>query len=536
MRKVCTILIVFVSCATAQVVEGNIVNTASNVGIAGVTVHLEPVSESDDEAYNAVTDAVGRFGFARVQPGAYEFSYYSASYIRTEASPFPQIHVTAGADPLVLEGRMAALPTVSGRVVDGDGSGVANALVSINGPVRGVATTDVSGNFEQHLPQTGRYSLSVTPPINLKPPQPEPGSDQPRVWTPVYYPGVTSAEAASKIMVYPGDQILGIELKLLAVPAHVVRGMLLNPDGTPAPGVTVALNIDEPPRDKDQQKLPTYQAKTNSEGAFEFQPVADGDWRIAAELEPGGVRLRAVQWIEMAGHEIENVKLRLEAPFSVQGRVVMETREGAVTPGPPSVSLIPHAGRIRRESGAASWLLQPEAMARAGFRRLVFDQDGALSADSDSDGNFTFTNVYADSYRIAPLSAPSGYYLDSVRVGEKDVAAAEMQFLAGALPITVIYKTGGGVVHGTVEKCASGAVLLVPVDDDMRWFAFLHSVRCDAKDHYEIREVRPGDYYILAFAGRDSTPTLDPGLLQRAQRTTVKPAEPVTADLSAIPE
>jgi len=274
---------------------------------------------------------------------------------------------------------MTAMSTISGRVVNGNGNGVADALVGIVGPsVKMVATADASGKFEQHM-RPGRYSLSVTPPAGIKPPEPEPGSDQVRGWTPVYYPGVTLREAASKIVLHPGDQLAGIELKLLPAPAHVVRGILLNPDGTPAPEVTVALNIDEAgsrgnTRGPDEQERTTYEAGTNSEGAFEFPPVADGDWRIAAELERGGVKLRAHQWIEMAGHNIENVK-HLAAPFSVQGRVVMEaqgdvTKDGAIAPEPPR--LIPHAGRIGRESGAASWMLQPDTMARPRFRTILF--------------------------------------------------------------------------------------------------------------------------------------------------------------------
>jgi hypothetical protein len=536
MKKPLAILVLLVNCAAAQVVSGNIINSASNIGIARVTVHLESTSESND-AYDALTDALGHFAFARVKPGTYQFSYYASAFARTEGSTFPQIHVTAGGGPLTLEGRMTALPTIAGRVVDANRNGVAGALVSINGPsAKMVATTDASGKFEQHLPQSGPHSVSVTPPPDMKQPEPEPGSGQPRVWTPVYYPGVTIPEAASKITVRPGDQILGIELKLLAVSAHVVRGVLLNPDGTPAADVIVALNIDEPARDRDVEEHPIYESKTNSEGGFEFPPVADGDWRISAGVEQGGVKLRAQQWVEMAGHNMDNVRVRLAAPFDMQGRVLIVARDGAVVPKPPSVSLIAHAGRIRRESGAASWMLQPETMARAGFQRLLFDKDGALTADADQDGSLIFRSVYPDSYRIAPMSAPAGYYLDSVRVGETDVAAKEVSLSNGALPITVVYKAGGGVVHGSVEKCASGAVLLIPADAEMRWFGFIHSVRCDAKDHYEITAVRPGDYYAVAFAGRDSAPSLAEGILRQARRITVKLGEAVTADVSPIAE
>jgi hypothetical protein len=549
MRNGVAILILFTSCAAAQMVEGNIVNSVTSTGIPRVAVHLEVASGSDseDEPYDTVTDALGHFVLAQVKAGTYVFSYYSPSFIANEAPRFPQIHVTTGGDPLKLEGRMTALPTISGRVVDGNGNGLASAVVGISGPSAKIfATTDAAGKFEQHVSPPGSYRLAVTPPAGIKPPAPEPGSDQARVWTPVYYPGVTLWEAASRIVVHPGDQIAGIEMKLLPVPAHVVRGMLLNPDGTPAPDVTVTINIDEA-RLSGEQKRPAHEARTSSEGAFEFPPIADGDWRIAAELERGGVTLRALQWIEMAGHNIENVNLRLAAPFSVLGRVAIEARgdvaqgdvaqggvkkDGAIAPEPPR--LIPHDGRIRRESGAASWMLQPETLARPRFRTLLFDQDDAIAADANRDGNFAFKSVYADTYRIAPPAAPAGYYLDSVRVGETDVAAAEVQLSPGTLPIRVEYKAGGGVVRGTVEKCASGAVLLIPTDANMQWFGFLHSVRCDANDRYEIGAVRPGEYYALAFGGSDSAPSLDAGVLRQARRITVKAAEVVTADLSAI--
>ena len=299
MTKPLAIFILFASCAAAQMVQGNIINSGTSAGIPRVAVHLEPVSGSDDEPYDTVTDELGHFAFARIKPGTYQFSWFSPSYLATEAPAFPQIHVTAGGDPLKLEGRMNALATLSGRVVDGNGNRVTNALVGIAGrSAKIMATTDAEGKFEQHVPQPGRYSLAVTPPAGIKPPQPERGSDQARVWTPVYYPGVTSWEAASKIVVHPGEQIAGIELKLLPVPAHAVRGMLLNPDGTPAGNVTVALNIDEARLGPKEQGRPAYGAKTDSDGAFQFPPIADGDWRIAAEIQRGGVTLRALQWIE----------------------------------------------------------------------------------------------------------------------------------------------------------------------------------------------------------------------------------------------
>src|ERR1035437_2646664 len=102
-----------------------------------------------------------------------------------------------------------------------------------------LGSTDAQGKFElQSMP--GTYGLSVLPPPNLKPPEPE--QEGPVLaWKRSYYPGVALPEGASNIAVLPGGEVSDVELKLLAVPAHAVRGVLLSPDGTPAPKVTIAL-------------------------------------------------------------------------------------------------------------------------------------------------------------------------------------------------------------------------------------------------------------------------------------------------------
>jgi hypothetical protein len=106
MKKAFTVFTLLTSCATAQMVEGNIINSVTSAGIPQAAVHLESASDSEDEPYDTVTDALGHFAFAQIKPGTYQFSWFSPSYIATEAPTFPQIHVTAGGGPLKLEGRM----------------------------------------------------------------------------------------------------------------------------------------------------------------------------------------------------------------------------------------------------------------------------------------------------------------------------------------------------------------------------------------------------------------------------------------------
>jgi len=105
------------------------------------------------------------------------------------------------------------------------------------------------------------------------------------------------------------------------VTAHTVRGVLLNPDGAPEPKIKITL---------DQEF--TLTTETKDDGTFEFPAVRDGEWQLSAKLEGEGAVPRAAEWIEISGHDIEGIKLRLNEPFNVSGKVVFEVPQGTPTP------------------------------------------------------------------------------------------------------------------------------------------------------------------------------------------------------------
>jgi hypothetical protein len=510
--------------AVAQTVEGNVVNSVTGNGIAGVKVEL---FWSGDLAYSTTTDAQGHFLFDHVQDGAYTAGYSSPDYefedmFREPGGP-RTIRVTAGGNPVKLLAHMMPMGKLSGRVVDGRGEAVPKAQVEISAPWMQMAIpADAQGKFELHqFLFPGGYTLSAAPPPGLKPPDPEPApeahaepdSGRVQAWARTWYPGATVPEAASKIVLPPGGEVSDIELKLRAVPAHAVRGVLLHPDGKPAPKIEITL--DGSPQD--------LRAESKPDGAFEFPAVVDGEFYLAADMEvpsgPHGAKLRAGQWLEIAGHEREGLKLQLNAPFTVRGKVVMEAPQGMAAP------------RFTR------FVTLAPVDRRPGFRL----PNPPPHNSPDADGNFSLENVYPGVYQIRALPPPA-YYLDAVRFGDSEMASPEVELSSGAAPITLVFKTNGGTVRGTVEQCASGGVVLVPQDPAMRWPDLIREARCDGAPsgpgRYEITAVRPGEYYVLALAGDGSTPFWTPkwddGLLSQAGKVTVRAGEASSADLRAI--
>lgn len=509
MTKPFCLLILLAAGAAAQTVEGTVLNSATGAGIAGIGVNLEQVTNGAYRLYQARTDQQGHFQLDNVQDGVYRALYATNDYWQPDDPP--RFQVTAGGLPVKLEAHMMPLPHISGRVVDGRGNAVAGARVDINGSGLVFAVdADAVGKFDLRQ-RPGTYTLSAVAPPGWKPPDPEPdagpGSGRVLAWVRTFYPGVAVAEAASNIVVQPGVDVTGIDIKLLAVPVHAVRGVLLNPDGTPAPKVAMALS--------DGAGLPVaLHAESKDDGTFEFPAVPDGEQLFGFEVTLGGVKLRASQWIVMAGHDLEGVKVRLTAPFAVRGKVVIETSPGRQETRTPAVVLV----SVSRDHPSV-------------LRQF-------WSARPDAQGNFSFPNVYPGFYRIEP-NLPPPYYLDAVRLGESEPVVGDMELNAGAPLITVVYKTNGGTVHGTVEKCDSGQVVMVPQDEALRRAGFLYNARCviapSGADRYEIAAVRPGEYYVLAFAGHGPMPGYD-GILNQASRVTVRASEATSADLRALPQ
>jgi hypothetical protein len=509
------------TCVAAQTVVGTVVDAATGAGIGGVKVEL---LKGGTPFYETSTDAGGVFLFDGVKEEDYAARYQSPNYWLTAGpSDYRYFHVGPG-DPVKLSVRLMPWSRIAGRVVDPRGNAIADARLSLTGsgmvvngrtylrtswggggggqlstsPLRmsHAGKSDAQGRFEVQV-MPGAYELCVAPPPDLRPPAPE--SDGPVLaWE-------RTCDHGAEVTVLPGSEISNVELRLLTVPVHIVRGILLNPDGTPAPKVTI----------KQGDLFRPASVESKADGTFEFSAVPEGESPFWAEAQKGSVKLRASERFDVPRHDLENVKLQLMEPLTVRGKVVTEAPKDAprLRPGPLLLT---------RRSGSVAADGAPGPME-------------AAPAMPDANGEFILQDVYPGLYRLERRLqlATEPYYLDAVRAGEADLMTQDVQ-LASDVGITVVYKADGGTVRGVAENCASGGVLLVPRDPVRRLAGFSRSGPCDASGHYEVTAVRPGDYYALAIAGNSVVPSIDDALLSDAVKLTVRAGEASAADLKSI--
>jgi hypothetical protein len=503
--------------AASQTIEGTLTNRLTGAGIAGAQVIPEPGDKNPGSStnYTTATDADGHFRIEGLKDGTYMVSYEANGYdCGLGIGDLRNIEVRAGGRAERIDQRCRPLSRIAGRVADSAGEPVAKAHVELTTDSAFVEVdADSRGNFElPNLDPDVRYKLLAEPPPGTKAPPADPETGEVRGWAQTFYPGVALRKQAVPITLAPGSELLGLEIKLLAVPVHRVRGVLLDPDGNRAPRTPVEL-WEESPRPG-----PAYQTtETKDDGTFEFPSVVDGEWRLSAERHAPGY-FHGDLWIEIKNRDADDVKLRLNRPFTLHGKVILETPQGAPMPG-----ALKDIRMFQRHDGILVLRMPP--------------LDSRPQKSDDGFFYFDFQNLFPGTYQIVPLRSPPLYYLDSMRLGDTPISDIPDQIeLSSAPPMLVLtYKTNGGTVRGTVDHCGTGRVVLTP-QDMTRWN--YSNGACDSAGHYQITGLRPGEYRAIAIPegriwpftnGRD-----DPDFLRQATSVTVRAGESTQVDLALV--
>jgi hypothetical protein len=444
----------------SQSIEGTVVDSVTGLPVGGAGVSIEAGGKP---VYQATTDDQGVFRIQPVKAGTYTASFRKSGFLPS-AQGASSAKFDAGSSAIHLQGRLTPLSRVAGRVFDGGGRPVSGAELLLDGSLTGqTATSDAEGNYLFRA-TPGSYILSARSPIGLRPPAA--AEDERLGWAHTYYPSALDRYAAVKILVPTGSDVWGLDITLRATRLVRVGGIVFGDRGDPAAKVTVqAARTDETLSDE-------IRVVSKEDGSFEFPSLPEGEWRLFAETEGNNSKLRASAVLKVAGHELEWLDLRLMPPFDVTGRVAFLPPEGA----------------------------KPDKKALVIFLRpSVAGSEGLSQTTTDSNGNFKIENVYPGQYKVVAVSPGPPYFLNSVRMGNRELLGQYVDLVSGTVPVEIKFESEGGGVRGMVNDCGSATVVLAPQDSALQEPQFVQTTRCGDQGQFQIANVRPGDYYAFAF-------------------------------------
>lgn len=469
-------------------VEGVVFNRVTKAPMAGVRVRMTHHTEHG-RYYEGVSNAAGKYRIENVPAGLYAPSYEIPDrFLGPPSMDFYRQRVQVSDKSVTFDIPIAPLATIRGRVLDPEKQPVADARVfalwvSAGPPSSGV--TDAEGRFSIDL-QPGRYRLQVRA---VK-------------WPTGYYPSELNPETAEIISVGEGSDTGGFEIRLRAPAASRIRGVV-RADGKPLSGVSLDL--------LSRINMLAGSARATSElgGVFEFPAVSPGQWVISAYARIGDVRWRGASTLTMADRDVENAEVRIYPPFALD--VTFE--------GLPAQRVMP---------------------IRVGLHPVI--EIGTTSGD-EKDGRAHIEQIFPGAYRVAMMGFTPGRYLKSIFLGGEDITGRVVELNAGSPPLRIVYAPNGGTATGEVENGASAKVVLVPAERDTYvpgMDAF--TVFCDAQGRFTMRDLRPGNWYAIAFASLPNflpndairERVFDRGLWRQATSFRVGEGETATLELKPL--
>lgn len=481
-------------------VQGQIIQQSGGLPIRKVEIGL--VSTSDDwrqeTEYRAVTDAEGRFKFEDVKPGNYRIYFGAAGFVDAEKRHHGsrmQLVLEPGQEVKDLLFHMKPAATVVGKVRDEDGdplSGMDVIAIPYGMVPHGVnrrrlldnagqCTTDDLGQCRLAHLEPGRYLVAVR--IRLRN-----SAEGRETYVTTYYPGRTDEKLAVPLDLRSGDE-LPVTLTPTLVHTFHVRGQV-----TALPVWTAkepALLMLQP--EDSEEDLSFFSGIIDEHGAFDIKGVPPGSY--TAWLSPS--RARGLEAL-----------LDPDSPYGMRVDQSAHVADGDVS----DIRITPLAGgrirgRLRMDDGRKQdWSdmilgLTDDSGRRGGLVLMSGDTQSVVKRD----GSFE-TPVLAGSYHVYLSRAgtvPAGYFLKSVLLGGKDVTDSGFSVAGGNVALEVVLGTNSAAVEGTVVDAQSNpvpdvGVFCLPNSKRRLRFDLYQRVTTDAKGHFRMQGLTPGEYEVLA--------------------------------------
>ncbi len=484
-------------------IRGTVLDAATSAPVPKGIVKLTPLNSYGDgqQTTTATADEKGAYEFKSVKPGQYRLGatktgYLGGSYGRKPSGFGIPLGVSEGATLSGIDIKMERGGVISGRVLNEDGEPFPNVSISamtyrrIQGKKRLLsaahAQTDDRGEYRLHDLRPGSYYIQCNPQNRYGPNTAV--TDAKHGYGPVLFPNATSTDGATPIKIANGSEEVA-EFSVSPSAAFTVKGTVSGADGVVN---VMAQRADDPFSFAGPQAL----AK---DGAFELKSVLPGTYNVYARSFNGDKQRTTHQKLTVTDGDVSNINLNFEA-------------------GPPEIhGIIQILGTDKPDYSEMSVMLRSPINAPSDDDILPLASN---HGQVNKEGAFTVSPSITDSRIMVEAYGRhfEGVYVKSVSFGTRDVT--DSGFLpTGGASLRIVLSPNAASLEGQVldkeGKPFSGAhVFTVPEESRRGRHDCYRSAPSDQRGYFEIRNVVPGNYKVIAVEDDEQTPPFDAEFLK----------------------
>ena len=534
--------------ASLGALAGEVVDDGGRA-LPGATVRISLITKGDRLERSTETDAAGRFEFRGVPSGRFTLvaslpDYLSAAFAADSPgdSGVP-VRLTAGQRLSNVSVTLHKSSAIAGRVLNERSEPCPGTVRAIPAEWRSDGETVETGNDGAYritnLP-AGRYLVVFEPRDSVWRVKNKTGVEHLVVIPRTFYPGITAEAGAVPMMIGPGDEVTGVDIRVSVLPATSIEVTAPAATGGRAHRVQLALLAAD-------GTLTGVQSYTSGSELPRIDGVVAGEYQLIVSGIEGPPTVSDLKWatvrVNVSGSDPLNVSVVLGPAARIEGRTRLDpaaapggfgdqmasawkafaARKGGVR----MAGILPEDSRgraftIDRRPPVPVWL-KPAAPAPP---RGVIAIDGASELFVGDATRFGIRDIAPGRYVIqaGDLDAPPGWALKSATIGGRDVLDLPIVLRADdnltdvALTLSDRFSSLTGVVTGEDEKPRFDLTLVVFPSASRYWWRGTRRIRTTRPDTagvYELDDLPAGEYLVATLPMRSVADVNDPDVLTR---------------------
>jgi hypothetical protein len=487
----------------------------------------------------AVTDQQGRYVIRDVAPGQIRISANAPDTSgRTGFGPYDtrQVTLAPGQELAGVDFRLVIQGQISGKVVDQNNEPVVGISVflvareysygALRAVFAGAGNTDDQGAYRlQRVPPGRAYAVIAKRSWRTLPAISDSPLDAalrlPAV-VPTYYPNARSIDGAETVVLRPGEQREGVDIRLTRSAAFCLDGVL---EGNSGPGALRFSIAETQPHSGRSGNGGFYTAApggtSGPDGKVRICDLHPGEYELSvAEFNPGGMS-GATQFgatiVTIGDRDVAGVRVGLRPRIPVSGEVVFD----GVAPETPLT------GKLR---------LAVEAITRT--------ERGNTQVSIP--GEFAFEGgLVMDAFGLDIGGVPAGVYVKDVTYGDQSILYQPLRVgsaMGNAGLRVILGRDGGSVGTRVADKdgnpVADCTVVILPATspNEAVFAAAVKTGKTDQAGAWSSPTLAPGKYFVLAISEAvDRSPETTGKLWKarnRGEEVEIAPNGKVSATLS----